>query len=122
MRQVAAVSAIPFLRLQLVSLDTGLEIEPLFGLKVRYALRTDQKLRFYVQGRLGYADVVHFVSLPEVDGGVVDTTVEGNLHVGYWFAYFFSEHVGFAVDSYLMVMFPRTSVQLDLTAGLTFGF
>ena len=119
-----AVSAVPFLRLQLVSLDTGLEIEPLFGLKVRYALRPDQKLRFYVQGGLGYGDVVHFVSLPEIEGGVVDTTVEGNLHVGpgFGFAYFFSEHVGFAVDSYLMVMFPRTSVQLDLTAGLTFGF
>lgn len=119
-----AVHAVPFLRLQMVSLDTGLEIEPLFGLKVRYFLQTERKLRLYVQGGLGYGDIIHFVSLPDIDGGVVDTTVEGNLHVGpgFGFAYWFSDHVALSVDSYLMVLFPRTSVHLDLTAGLTFGF
>jgi hypothetical protein len=119
-----ALHLVPFVRLQLVSLDTGLEIEPLGGLKVRYYLRTDRKFRLYAQGGLGYGNVVHFVSLPDIDDGVIDTTIEGPVHVGggVGFAYFFNPHVALQVDSYLMAMFSRTSVQLDVAAGLMFAF
>lgn len=119
-----ALHLVPFLRMQLVSLDTGLEIEPLGGLKVRYFLQTDRKFRLYAQGGFGYGNVVHFVSLPDIDDGVIDTTIEGPVHVGagVGFAYFFTPNVALQVDSYLMAMFSRTSVQLDVAGGLMFAF
>lgn len=115
---------VPFLRMQLVSLDTGTEIEPLGGLKIRYFLQDDRKFRLYAQGGFGYGDVVHFVSLPDIDGGVIDTTVEGPVHIGagVGFGYFFTRNVALQVDSYLMAMFARTSVHLDVTAGMMFAF
>lgn len=119
-----ALHIVPFLRLQMVSLDTGIEPEPLGGLKIRYFLGDGDRLRLFAEGGAGVGNVVHFVNLPDIDGGVIDTTVEGAGHIGggVGLHYAFSDTAGFFSEAYLMAMFPRTSVQLDVNVGLQLSF
>lgn len=113
---------VPFLRAQLVVLESGIEPEILGGLKARYFLVDNQPLRFYVQGGLGYGDVSHLVYLSEFD--TYDTTNEGPYHVGGGggLAYMFTRNVGLQLDLYAMAMFDRFSLQLDGQLGMYFGF
>lgn len=114
---------VPFLRLQLVILESGIEPLALGGLKARYFLVDDREgLRLYAQGGVGYGDVSHLVYLAEKD--TYDTTNEGPYHVGGGggLVYMFTRNVGFQIDLYAMTLFDRFSFHLDAQAGLYFGF
>ncbi len=115
---------VPFLRLQMVFLDTGIEPEPLFGLKLRYFFKDEAPLRVYAQGSVGYGEVSHLVLLREIEDGTYDTTNEGPIHVGggIGMVYMVSDSVGIQADIHLMAMFSQFSLQGDLTAGLYLGF
>jgi hypothetical protein len=115
---------VPFLRLQMVFLDTGIEPEPLFGVKFRYFFKDEAPLRVYAQGSLGYGEVSHLVLLREIEDGTYDTTNEGPIHVGggLGMVYMVSETVGIQADLHLMAMFSQFSLQGDLTAGMYLGF
>lgn len=115
---------VPFLRMQLVFLDSGTELEPLVGLKLRYFFKDGEGLRVYGQGGIGYGYVSHLVLLEEIEEGTYDTTNEGPVHVGggVGLVYMFNDTVGVQVDAYLMAMFPAFSLQLDGTAGIYLAF
>lgn len=117
-----AFHLVPFLRLQLVILESGIEPEPLVGLKARYFFRDDGPLRVYGQGSVGYGDVSHVVYLAEKD--TYDTTNEGPVHVGVGLGllYMFNDTVGLQNDVHAMVLFDRFSFQVDYTLGLYFAF
>ncbi len=119
-----AFHIVPFARIQLVFLDSGVEIEPLFGIKARYFFRDDEKFRVYGQGGLGYGRVSHLVQLTQIDEGTYDTTNEGPIHVGggVGFIYMLSNNFGLQLDTYLMAMFPDFSIQLDGQLGIYLGF
>lgn len=114
---------VPFLRLQLVLLENGVEVEPLVGAKLRWYFLAEAKTRMYASFGGGWGHVRHTVDLnPTVN--FVDTTKEGPFHggVGFGYVYMFAENVGVLVDIYTMVLFDEVSVQLDLNAGLLFSF
>lgn len=115
---------VPFLRLQMVFLDSGTELEPLAGLKIRYFFKDGGPFRVYGQGGAGYGYVSHLVLLEQIEAGTYDTTNEGPIHVGggIGFNYMFSDNVGIQLDTYLMAMFTEFSLQLDATAGLYIAF
>ncbi len=120
-----SLHVVPFLRLQLVALDTGLDPLPLFGVKARYFFKDTLPLRVYAEGGLGYGDVSHLVLLQQIEpAGTYDTTNEGPFHMGAGFGlvYMFGETVGLQTDLYAMFLVDRISLHLDLTAGLYFGF
>ena len=115
---------VPFLRLQMVFLDTGIEPEPLFGVKVRYFFKDGANLRVYGQGSVGYGDVSHLVLLREIEEGTYDTTNEGPVHIGggIGLVYMLSDTFGLQGDLHLMSMFGQFSLQGDLTAGAYIAF
>jgi hypothetical protein len=115
---------VPFLRLQLVFLDTGIEPEPLFGVKVRYFFSDGANLRVYGQGSVGYGYVSHLVLLREIEDGTYDTTNEGPIHIGggIGLVYMLSDTLGLQGDLHLMSMFGQFSLQADLTAGAYVAF
>ena len=115
---------VPFLRLQLVFLDTGIATEPLFGVKARYFFRDGDRLRVYAQGSIGYGDVSHLVLLQEIDEGTYDTTNEGPMHIGggIGLVYMLSDTFGLQGDLHLMAMFGRFSLHGDITAGPYIAF
>lgn len=119
-----AFHIVPFGRMQLVFLDSGVELEPLFGVKARYFFRDDQRVRVYGQGGAGYGYVSHLVQLAEIDDGTFDTTNEGPIHVGggVGFVFMATDHFGIQVDSYLMAMFPDFSLQVDAQLGAYIAF
>lgn len=113
---------VPFLRMQLVILETGIEPLALGGLKVRYFVRDEGPFRVHVGGGLGYGEVSHLVYLAEEDA--YDTTNEGPFHIGAGLGllYMFNDTVGLHNEFYTMVMFDRVSLQIDWTLGLYFAF
>lgn len=115
---------VPFLRLQMVLLDTGMEPLPLFGVKARLFFKDGGALRIYGQGGIGYGEVSHLVRLDQVEEGTFDTTNEGPFHIGggLGMAYMFSQHIGVQADAYVMFLLPQVSVQLDVAAGPYIAF
>lgn len=115
---------VPYLRLQLVFLDTGIAPEPLFGVKARYFFKDGDRLRVYAQGSLGYGDVSHLVLLREIDEGTYDTTNEGPVHIGggIGLVHMLSDTFGLQGDLHLMAMFGRFSLHADVTAGPYIAF
>jgi hypothetical protein len=119
----AGVDILPFARLQVVTLESGTEIEPLLGLKIRKYLSDTGKLDLYVEGGLGYGYVRHFVWVEDKKTYV--TTSEGPFSVGGGggLRYAFTDGVGINAGGYLMGLAgDATSVQLDLQALLYFRF
>ena len=117
------VDILPFARLQVVTLESGTEIEPLLGLKIRKYLSDTGKLDLYVEGGLGYGYVRHFVWVEDKKTYV--TTSEGPFSVGGGggLRYAFTDGVGINAGGYLMGLAgDATSVQLDLQALLYFRF
>ena len=117
------LEVIPFLRLQIVTLESGTELEPLFGTKVRKYLTDTGKLDFYVEGGLGYGNVRHFVWV--ADKKTYVTTSEGPFHAGGGggLRYAFNDTSGLTAGGYLMGLAgDATSVQLDLQGLLYLRF
>jgi hypothetical protein len=113
---------VPFLRAQLVILETGIEPQLLAGLKARYFFADRGPLRAYAEGGLGYGNVSHLVYLADKDA--YDTTIEGPFHVGAGIGllYMFNDTVGLQNQVYTMAMFDQFSFQLDYSLGLYFAF
>ncbi|MCA9563527.1 MAG: hypothetical protein KC561_08560, partial [Myxococcales bacterium] len=104
----------PWARLQLVLLQDGIELEPLFGLKFKWLFATSESYRVFMSASAGYGHVRHTVDLgAAVD--FVDTTQEGPFHVGAGLGYvlMFSDTVGLSTELFLMTLFDQVSVQLD---------
>ena len=119
----ARAEVMPFARLQIVTLESGTELEPLFGAKVRNYLTDTGKLDFYVEGGLGYGYVRHFVYV--ADKKTYVTTSEGPFHAGGGggLRYAFTDAAGLTAGGYLMGLGgDATSVQLDLQGLLYFRF
>jgi hypothetical protein len=117
------LEVIPFVRLQIVTLESGTELEPLFGAKIRKYLTDTSKLDFYVEGGLGYGYVRHFVYVADKETYV--TTSEGPFHAGGGggLRYAFTDSVGLTAGGYLMgLVGDATSVHLDLQGLLYFRF
>ncbi len=113
----------PFLRLQTVLLENGVELEIIVGGKLKWYFLLDGPTRMYASFGGGWGHIRHTVDLsPTVE--FVDTTREGPFHggVGFGYAYFFTDNVGLLVDVYSMVLFDELSVQLDLNVGLLLSF
>lgn len=113
----------PFLRLQTVLLQNGVEIETVVGGKLKWFFLADDPTRMYASLGGGWGNVRHTVDLsPTIE--FVDTTREGPFHggVGFGFVHMFTDNVGFLVDVYTMVLFDQVSVQLDLNVGAVFSF
>jgi hypothetical protein len=122
-RLVEALELGPFLRLQTVLLQDGVETEFLVGGKLKWFFDDVGSPRMYASLGAGYGYVRHTVDLsPTVD--FVDTTREGPFHggVGFGVAWLFTENVGLLGDVYAMVLFDEVSVQLDLNLGLYLAF
>ncbi len=114
---------LPFARLQIVTLESGTELEPLFGAKVRKYLSDTGKLDFYIEGGLGYGYVRHFVYV--ADKKTYVTTSEGPFHAGGGggLRYAFNASTGLTAGGYLMGLAgDATSVQLDLQGLLYLRF
>ncbi len=113
---------VPFLRTQLVILETGIEPLMLGGLKIRYFIRDEGPFRVHVGGGIGYGEVSHLVYLAAEDA--YDTTNEGPFHIGAGLGllYMFNGTVGLHNEFYTMVMFDQVSLQIDWTLGLYFAF
>ena len=112
-----------FARLQVVTLESGTELEPLFGAKIRKYLTDTGKLDFYIEGGLGYGNVRHFVWVADKETYV--TTSEGPFHAGGGggLRYAFNDSVGINAGGYLMGLAgDAASVQLDLQGLLYFRF
>jgi hypothetical protein len=117
------LDVLPFLRLQIVTLESGTELEPLFGAKIRKYLSDTGKFDLYVEGGLGYGNVRHFVWV--ADKKTYVTTSEGPFSVGGGggLRYAFTDSVGINAGGYLMGLAgDATSVQLDLQGLLYFRF
>ena len=114
---------LPFTRIQIVTLETGTELEPLFGAKLRKYLTDTGKLDYYVEGGLGYGLVRHFVWV--ADKKTYVTTSEGPFHAGggAGLRYAFSDSAGLQAGGYLMGLAgDAASVQIDLQGLLYFRF
>ena len=117
------LEVIPFVRLQIVTLESGTELEPLFGAKIRKYLTDTGKLDFYIEGGLGYGNVRHFVYV--ADKKTYVTTSEGPFHAGGGggLRYAFTDSVGINAGGYLMGLAgDAASVQLDLQGLLYLRF
>lgn len=117
------VDILPFARLQVVTLESGTELEPLFGAKIRKYLTDTGKLDFYIEGGLGYGNVRHFVYV--ADKKTYVTTSEGPFHAGGGggLRYAFTDSVGISAGGYLMGLAgDAASVQLDLQGLLYLRF
>lgn len=117
------LEVIPFVRLQIVTLESGTELEPLFGAKIRKYLTDTGKLDLYLEGGLGYGNVRHFVWV--ADKKTYVTTSEGPFHAGGGggLRYAFTDSVGINAGGYLMGLAgDAASVQLDLQGLLYFRF
>jgi hypothetical protein len=117
-----AVEIVPFTRLQLVFLETGVNLEPMFGLKGRYYPINNPRTRFYLEGGAGYGEVSHLVYISQEEA--YDTTNEGPVHVGAGVGgvLLVTEQFGFQPSIYLMTLFPEFSVHLDATLSLYVEF
>ena len=114
---------LPFARIQIVTIGSDTEIEPLFGVKVRKYLTDTGKLDFYVEGGLGYGSVRHFVWVADKKDYV--TTSEGPFHAGGGggLRYAFNTSAGLTAGGYLMGLAgDAASVQLDLQGLLYLRF
>ena len=117
------LDVLPFVRLQIVTLETGTELEPLFGAKIRKYLTDTGELDFFIEGGLGYGNVRHFVYVA-VNKEYVATT-EGPFHAGGGggLRYAFTDAAGLTAGGYLMGLAgDAASVQLDLQGLLYFRF
>jgi hypothetical protein len=117
------VDILPFARFQVVTLESGTEIEPLFGAKIRKYLSDTGKLDLYVEGGLGYGYVRHFVYV--ADKKTYVTTSEGPFSAGGGggLRFAFNGSSGLTAGGYLMGLAgDASSVQLDLQALLYFRF
>ncbi|MBU6161171.1 MAG: hypothetical protein KGO50_08615 [Myxococcales bacterium] len=117
-----AVEIVPFTRMQLVFLETGITLEPMFGLKGRYYAINNPRTRFYLEGGAGYGEVSHLVYISQEEA--YDTTDEGPAHIGAGIGgvLLVTEQFGFQPSIYLMSLFPEFSVHLDATLSLYVEF
>jgi len=117
-----AVEIVPFTRMQLVFLETGITLKPMFGLKGRYYAINNPRTRFYLEGGAGYGEVSHLVYISQEEA--YDTTDEGPVHVGAGVGgvLLVTEQFGFQPSIYLMSLFPEFSVHLDATLSLYVEF
>jgi hypothetical protein len=116
------ISLVPFLRLQVVTLESGVELEPIVGAKARFFVDTTAPVEFYTVAGVGYGNVRHFVYI--ADKETYDTTTEGPMHVGAGFGmlYLFSDHFGLNLEGYAMALFGTFSAHVDATAQLYVRF
>lgn len=118
-----SLELLPFTRIQVVTLESGTEFEPLFGVKFRKYLTDNGSLDYFVEGGLGYGFVRHFVWV--ADKNTYVTTSEGPFHAGggAGLRYAFSESAGLQAGGYLMGLAgDAASVQIDLQGLLYFRF
>jgi hypothetical protein len=117
-----AVEILPFTRMQLVFLETGVTLAPMFGLKGRYYAINNPRTRFYLEGGAGYGEVSHLVYISQEEA--YDTTDEGPVHIGAGIGgvLLVTEQFGFQPSIYLMSLFPEFSVHLDATLSLYVEF
>lgn len=117
-----AVEIVPFTRLQLVFLETGVNLAPMFGLKGRYYAINNPRTRFYLEGGAGYGEVSHLVYISQEEA--YDTTDEGPIHIGAGIGgvLLVTKQFGFQPSIYLMSLFPEFSVHLDATVSLYVEF
>jgi hypothetical protein len=118
----ALTELVPFARIQSVILDSGISVEPMVGLKIRYYTRNDPRNRIYLEAGTGYGDVSHLLYIEEVEAQ--DTTNEGPLHLGGGVGgiLLLTENFGLNPSLYAMILAPRFSLHADITLSLFVQF
>jgi hypothetical protein len=99
------------------------ELEDLFGGKLRWWFDSESSWRAYTAVGGGYGHVRHTVDLrPAAE--FVDTTREGPLHggVGFGFGYAFNDHTMLCIDFYTLILFPTISAHMDANLGFRVSF
>ncbi len=113
-------------RNQFVFLTDGLEIEPIFGGKLRWWFDNEGDFIMYTGVGGGFGNVRHLITVTLADGqGTFNDTINhGPIHAsaGFGFGYRATPNVALVFDIYPMVLFPDVSAHVDLNAGLRLSF
>lgn len=113
-------------RNQFVFLTDGVEVEPIFGGKLRWWFDNDGAFVMYTAVGGGFGHVRHLITVQLNDGGgqFVDTIKHGPGHAGAGFGFGLkaSDNIAFILDVYPMLLFPEVSANLDLNLGLRVAF
>ncbi len=113
---------------QLVFLTDGVELEPIFGGKLRYWFDNEGDFVMYATVGGGHGFVRHLIQVqqntPAGPIAFTDTIRHGPIHTGagFGFGYQANRNIALLVDTYTLVLFPETSANVDLNLTLRVAF